>query len=175
MRNPATPERQASATALAHAPPAAVWRVVCAIGGDNGYHALNALWRLRGALDRLVGGPGLRLGRQHPTLLRLGERFDCWTVVALAPERRLALRLGMRAPGVGLLAFDLQPLPAAVTHASPQTRLTVTASWRPHGAWGLAYWYAMAPAHGLLFPRMAAAMARRAETLADAAQACPRP
>ena len=152
--------KRASGSAVTSAPPARVWDVVTTIGGDRGYYYMGILWWLRGVLDWLVGGPGLTKGRRHPTELRLGDRIDYWTVLAIEPERRLTLNFGMRSPGSGVLEFDLEPQPGG------GTRLTVTAYWHPQGVWGLLYWYVLVPAHLFLFRGMTAAMVRRAEALA---------
>jgi hypothetical protein len=149
--------KKASGSALAAAPPAAVWRVVTALGGDTGYFYMHALWWLRELLDWLVGGPGFTHGRRHPTDLRVGDTIDYWTVVALEPERRLTLNFGMRAPGAGILEFVLERL------ADGSTRITETAYWHPQGVWGLLYWYALVPAHLFIFKGMTRAIARRAE------------
>jgi hypothetical protein len=103
--------------------------------------------------------------------LRLGDQIDSWTVQALEPGRRLTLQFGMRAPGSGVLEFEIAPKPDG------RTRLSITAYWHPHGAWGLSYWYAMAPAHLIIFRGMAEAIARRAEGVdrRDAAQSTKQP
>jgi uncharacterized protein YbjT (DUF2867 family) len=154
--------KRAGGFAVGRASPAALWHVVSTIGGDNGYYGLPWLWWLRGAIDWIVGGPGLTQGRRHPSELRLGDRIDYWTVLALEPRRRLTLHFGMRAPGAGVLELDIDPEPDG------RQRLTVTAYWHPQGVWGLLYWYALVPAHLVVFRRMTAAMMRRAEAL-DAA------
>lgn len=148
--------RRASGSSVAAASPAAVWRQVCAIGGDNRYYYMNALWRIREIIDWMVGGPGLTRGRRHPTELRLGDTLDYWTVIGIQPQRSLTLHFGMRAPGSGVLEFELQPLSAS------QTRVSVTAYWHPRGVWGLAYWWLLVPAHLFLFRGFTAAIARRA-------------
>jgi len=149
--------KRAGGSAEGRATPAALWRVVTAIGGDQGYGALGWLWWLRGAIDWLLGGPGLSRGRRHAQDLRPGDRIDYWTVLALEAEHRMTLHFGMKAPGSGVLEFVIDPLPGN------RTRLTVTAYWHPQGVWGLLYWYAMIPAHLVLFRRMTAALMRRAE------------
>ena len=151
--------KRAGGFAAGRASPAALWHVVSTLGGGNGYHYLPWLWWIRGALDWLVGGPGLTRGRRHPTELRLGDRIDYWTVLALEPERRLTLHFGMRAPGSGVLELDIDPEPDG------RQRLTVTAYWHPQGVWGLLYWYALVPAHLFIFRGMTAQMMRRAEQL----------
>jgi uncharacterized protein YbjT (DUF2867 family) len=149
--------KRASGHAVTTASPQALWKVVSAVGGERGYYYMNGLWLLRGVIDWLFGGPGLTKGRRHPTQLRLGDRIDYWTVLALEPRRRLTLNFGMRAPGSGVLEFDIEPDQPGCH------RLTITAYWHPQGVWGLIYWYVMAPAHLFIFRGMSAAMARRAE------------
>lgn len=153
--------KRASGTAVGGASPAAVWRTVATIGGDNGYYCMDWLWWTRGVMDWLVGGPGLTRGRRHPTELRIGDRIDYWTVLALEPARRLTLNFGMRAPGSGVLEFEIEPEPAPASGI--RTRLTITAYWHPQGVWGLLYWHALAPAHLFIFRKMTRAMLRRAE------------
>jgi uncharacterized protein YbjT (DUF2867 family) len=149
--------RRAGASAVTTASPHALWAVISTIGGDTGYYYMDVLWNIREIMDWIVGGPGLRKGRDHPTELRLGDRIDYWKVLALEPERRLTLHFGMRAPGTGVLEFAIVPRP------DRHTTLTITAYWHPHGVWGLSYWYAMVPAHLFVFRGMADAIARRAE------------
>jgi uncharacterized protein YbjT (DUF2867 family) len=155
--------KRASGCAVGGASPAAVWHTAATLGGDNGYYTMDWLWWLRGAMDWLVGGPGLARGRRHPTELRIGDRIDYWTVLALEHGRRLTLNFGMRAPGSGVLEFEIDPEPDA--DAGHRTRLTISAYWHPQGVWGLLYWYALAPAHLFIFRRMTRAMMRRAEAL----------
>lgn len=167
--------KRAAGSAVAQATPAALWQVVATIGGDNGYYYAGLLWWIRGAMDWLLGGPGLTKGRRHPTELRLGDRVDYWTVIGIEPQRRLTLNFGMRSPGSGVIEFEIEPEPAPAAPGAPaapaapatpgRTRLTVTAYWHPQGVWGLLYWYALVPAHLFLFRGMTAAMARRAEAL----------
>jgi uncharacterized protein YbjT (DUF2867 family) len=153
--------KRAEGSAETTAPPSRVWAVVMAIGGDTGYYALNFLWWLRELMDWLVGGPGFTHGRRDPVELRVGDAIDYWTVLALEKQRRLTLHFGMKAPGSGILEFELEPLPDG------GTRLTETAYWHPRGVWGLLYWYAMIPAHLFLFRVMTRAMVRRAEASAE--------
>ena len=83
--------------------------------------------------------------------------MDYWTVIGLAPERHLTLHFGMRAPGSGILEFDIKPLDGG------QSELRITAHWHPRGVWGLLYWFSMLPAHLFLFRGWTRAIARRAE------------
>jgi uncharacterized protein YbjT (DUF2867 family) len=155
--------KRAGGSAIARAPTQAVWQQVTAIGGDNRYYYMNVLWWLRELMDWCVGGPGFTRGRRHPTELRLGDSIDYWTVIGIEPERRLTLYFGMRAPGSGVLEFELEPL------ASGETRVTATAYWHPRGVWGLVYWYALAPAQLFIFRGFTVAIARRAEQQAKTA------
>lgn len=148
--------KRASGSALSSASPAQAWGPVTAIGGKNRYYALDFLWTLRELADWLVGGPGMSRGRRDERELRVGDTVDSWQVIALEPERRLTLLFGMKAPGAGILEFELEP-------EGEGTRITATAYWHPHGAWGLLYWYPLAPFHGAIFSRMTEAIARRAE------------
>jgi uncharacterized protein YbjT (DUF2867 family) len=153
--------KRASGTSVGTASSSAVWHTVATIGGGNGYYSVDWLWWIRGVMDWLVGGPGLTRGRRHPTELRLGDGIDYWTVLALEPTRRLTLNFGMRAPGAGVLEFEVEP--EDTSGHDRRTRLTITAYWHPQGLWGLLYWYALAPAHLFIFRRMSRAMLRRAE------------
>jgi uncharacterized protein YbjT (DUF2867 family)/uncharacterized protein YndB with AHSA1/START domain len=147
--------KRASGTALAAASPAEVWRVVTAIGGRNRYYALDFLWTLRELADWFIGGPGLNRGRRNYSELRVGDTVDSWQVIGLEPERRLTMLFGMKAPGAGVLEFELKP-------EGEYTRVTATAYWHPKGALGLLYWYPLAPFHRSIFNRMTDAIARRA-------------
>ncbi len=149
--------KRASGSAFASASPDAVWRVVSRIGGENRYFYANFLWTIREIVDWMVGGAGLMHGRRHPTELRLGDTVDSWRVIGVKPERRLTLLFGMRAPGAGVLEFDI------ARHDEQRTRITATAYWHPAGVWGLLYWYAMYPLHVFVFDGMTRAIAREAE------------
>jgi len=155
--------KRASGHAVGKATPQAVWQTIATVGGDNGYYCMGFLWWIRGVMDWLVGGPGLTRGRRHPTELRIGDRIDYWTVLALEPSHRLTLHFGMRAPGSGVLEFEVEPEPSGANE--PLTRLTITAYWHPQGVWGLLYWYALAPSHLFIFRAMTRAMLRRAERI----------
>jgi uncharacterized protein YbjT (DUF2867 family) len=125
------------------------------IGGDTGWYAHDALWRLRGALDLLVGGVGLRRGRAHPERIRPGDPLDCWRVEAYETDRRLRLLAEMRLPGRAWLEFEVEPDGAG-------SRIRQTASFDPTGLAGLAYWYGIHPLHALVFRAMLAGIARAA-------------
>ena len=132
--------------------PQAVFAAICRVGGGNGWYAADWLWRLRGAMDRLIGGPGLRRGRRDPDRLRFGEALDFWRVVGVEANRLLRLRAEMKLPGDAVLEFDIQP--CAMEGSGNRTRLTQTALFRPRGLLGLIYWYSVLPVHGLVFSGM---------------------
>ena len=138
------------------APPAAVYAAVCRIGGSHGWYGADALWRLRGALDRLAGGPGLRRGRRDPEQVAYGDALDFWRVTGVVPERELKLRAEMRLPGEAELDFALAAEGAG-------TRLTQTARFKPRGLAGILYWYAVTPLHGVVFRGMLEGIRRAAE------------
>lgn len=152
--------KKASGSAVANAPPGAMWDVVTSLGGDVGYFYMNWIWTVRELMDWIAGGPGFSRGRRDHGDLRLGDTIDYWTVVGLERERRLTLDFGLKAPGAGILEFEIVPLPKG------DTRVTVTAYWHPQGAWGLAYWAVLVPFHLFIFKGMTRAIARRAEALA---------
>lgn len=123
------------------------------IGGATGWYYGNILWRLRGWLDLVVGGVGMRRGRRHPVELRVGETLDCWRVEEIQPGRRLRLVAEMKLPGRAWLEFEVAP-------AGSGARITQTAMFDPHGLAGLAYWYAIWPLHELVFAGMLRGLAR---------------
>jgi uncharacterized protein YbjT (DUF2867 family) len=149
--------KRAGGAAIGDAPAEAVWEQVARIGGDNGYYYLDWLWRIRELMDGAVGGGGLARGRAHPKDVRVGDRIDTWEVIGVDPGKRLTMRFGMKAPGAGGLEFEVQPL------TPKRTRVTATAFWHPKGVAGLAYWWAFAPAHLILFDGMTKEIIRRAQ------------
>ncbi len=138
------------------APPAAAWAEITAIGGEQGWYSTNALWRLRGLLDRLVGGAGMRRGRRHPSELRAGDPLDFWRVASVEPERRLTLVAEMRLPGSAILELAVEPRDRG-------SSVVLQAHFHPAGAPGLLYWYALWPVHRRIFERLPRAIAERAE------------
>ena len=117
------------------------------IGGDQGWYYADGLWKLRGVLDLLVGGIGLRRGRRDRDHVRVGDTIDCWRVEAYEPDRRLRLLAEMRLPGRAWLEFEVQP-----TTSGSQIRQT--AIFDPVGLAGLAYWYLVYPLHQIVFRGM---------------------
>ena len=137
------------------APPQRVFEPVHRIGGDVGWYACDLLWRLRGAVDLLVGGVGVRRGRRDPDQLRIGDALDFWRVEHFVPGRLLRLRAEMKVPGRAWLEFEVHP------HREGST-LRQTAVFDPLGLAGLAYWYALYPLHAVVFRRMLTGLARAA-------------
>jgi hypothetical protein len=119
---------------------------------------MNWIWAVREAIDWLVGGRGFSRGRREGGDLRLGDTIDYWTVVGIEPARQLTLDFGLKAPGAGILEFDIAP-------GAGGTRLTVTAYWHPQGLWGLMYWLVLVPFHLFIFKGMTRAIAQRAQAL----------
>ncbi len=139
------------------ASPEAAFDVVCALGGDAGWPAGNALWQVRGLIDRVFGGVGMRRGRRHPRQLRVGEPVDFWRVEALEPPHLVRLRAEMKLPGTAWLQFEILP-------DVDGARIEQTAFYDPHGLPGYLYWYAVLPFHRFIFPGLIQAVRERAET-----------
>jgi uncharacterized protein YbjT (DUF2867 family) len=139
-----------------NAPSRALFASFTSLGGRRGWLAWNAAWWLRGLLDRLVGGPGLRRGRRHPRQLLPGEALDFWRVEAIEPDRLLRLRAEMKVPGAATLQWEVTP-------DGDGSLLVQTASFVPRGLSGVLYWYALYPIHKRIFSDLAKAIARDAE------------
>jgi uncharacterized protein YbjT (DUF2867 family) len=143
---------------LVPVPPDRLFAEVERLGGTAGWPYGNRLWRLRGLIDRLVGGVGMRLGRRSPTELRVGDALDFWRVEAIERPTLLRLRAEMRVPGRAWLQYE-------VTDSSRGSRLEQTAFFEPKGLPGLAYWYLLYPIHGLIFRGMVRRLAQRAQSI----------
>jgi uncharacterized protein YbjT (DUF2867 family) len=128
---------------------------IAQIGGARGWYYATWLWQLRGALDLLAGGVGMRRGRRDPDALSVGDTLDFWRVEAYEPGRRLRLAAEMKVPGRAWLEFDVVPAPGgAIVHQ--------TAVFEPVGLFGLVYWYLLSPVHFFIFGGMLREIARRA-------------
>lgn len=126
-----------------------IWR----IGGDTGYYALNWAWRLRGFLDKMIGGVGLNRGRRHPSSIIAGDSIDFWRVIYADKEiGSLILFAGMKVPGEAWLQFSFE-------EKEGNCFLIQTATFRPKGILGRVYWYSLAPFHFFIFRKMAKALA----------------
>jgi len=146
-------------TRVVDVPPADVFRSFASLGGDRGWLVWRWAWEVRGLLDALVGGPGLRRGRRHPEEILPGEALDFWRVEEIQPGRLLRLRAEMRVPGRAWLQWEAVP-------EGSGTRFVQTALFAPRGFWGAAYWYASFPIHRFIFSDMVDAIARDAERMA---------
>jgi len=142
-------------TRLVDASPEQVFAEVERVGGDAGWPYAKWLWRVRGIMDRTVGGVGMRLGRRDPDHLRVGDALDFWRVEEIRPPSLLRLRAEMKVPGRAWLQYEVLPDKGG-------SRLVQTALFEPKGLPGLAYWYALYPAHGLIFRGMVRKLAERA-------------
>ncbi|MGP0594256.1 DUF2867 domain-containing protein [Nitrospira sp. T9] len=132
------------------------FRPIQRIGGRTGWYFADWLWTLRGWLDLLVGGVGLRRGRRNPEELRVGDVVDWWRVEANEPGVRLRLCAEMKLPGRAWLEFLVEPHGAG-------SKITQTASFDPIGLSGLLYWYGIWPVHELVFRGMIRGIARAAQ------------
>jgi len=130
-----------------------VWARIEAIGGKNGYSTATWAWELRGLMDLMVGGVGLRRGRRDPNLLREGEALDFWRVESIQRPHLLRLRAEMKMPGLAWLEFRVSK------QERGKTLVTQRALYHPHGLFGHMYWWAVFPMHGIVFPSMAKKMA----------------
>jgi len=136
-----------SRTARVDVPPAQAFGPIQRIGGDSGWYYGDWLWKLRGFLDLLVGGVGVRRGRHHPVDVRVGDTLDFWRVEQFEPNHLLRLRAEMKLPGRAWLEFEV----------TPDDRGSVvrqTAEFDPVGLFGLLYWYGLYPLHKLVFRGM---------------------
>ena len=128
--------------------PEKVWQSVESIGGNNGYFSFDWAWEIRGILDRIVGGVGLRRGRRDPLHLNVGETLDFWRVEEKIPNNLLRLRAEMKMPGKAWLEFKVEQVD------EQKSKLTQTAIFYPKGLAGHMYWWAIAPFHVFVFPGM---------------------
>ncbi|MGW8181018.1 MAG: SDR family oxidoreductase, partial [bacterium] len=137
--------------------PAQAFFPIQRIGGDRGWYFGNWLWKVRGFLDLLAGGVGVRRGRRHPSEIALGDTLDFWRVEAFVPNRLLRLFAEMKVPGRAWLQFEVE-------QEDNETIIRQTAVFDPLGLSGLAYWYALYPLHQLIFSGMLRGIRRAAET-----------
>jgi hypothetical protein len=140
------------------APPERAFAPIRRIGGSTGWYSADWLWSVRGVLDLLVGGVGMRRGRADPEHLQIGDVVDCWRVESYEELRRLRLLAEMKLPGRAWLEFEVAP-------DGSGSRIRQTAVFDPVGLWGLVYWYGVYPLQQYVFggmlPGIAAAALRR--------------
>ena len=139
------------------ASPQDLWAAVDCIGGDNGWYSARLLWEVRGLIDRIFGGVGLRRGRRDPNVLMVGEAVDFWRVEDRVAPHLLRLRAEMKMPGRAWLEFTVEP------NESGGSTLIQRAVYWPKGLAGHAYWWSVAPFHAFVFPPMARHIVERAE------------
>lgn len=126
------------------------------LGGETGWLYMSWAWRIRGGMDRLVGGVGLRRGRRHPSEVRVGDAIDFWRAEAIETPSLLRLRAEMKVPGRAWLQFESLP------DSDDQSLLIQTAFFAPKGLFGFLYWYILYPIHSLIFSGMINAIAEQA-------------
>lgn len=140
--------------AVLRAEPEAVWEPISKIGGDQGWYFGDLLWKIRGDMDRLLGGIGLRRGRRHSSRIMVGDALDFWRVLEVEPPTHLLLLAEMKLPGEALLDFQVIPKSAGRTEVQLLSRFV------PHGLFGIGYWFSLYPFHQIIFGGMLRAIAR---------------
>jgi hypothetical protein len=136
------------------AEPDEIWPVIRRIGGKNGYYYGDILWQIRGWLDSLAGGVGLRRGRRHPEYLQVGDALDFWRVLDATPPERLILAAEMKLPGEAILDIHIVP-------EGDNSEVRMGTRFRPTGLYGMFYWYVLLPFHDHLFGGMLKAIAKK--------------
>lgn len=144
-----------------------VFRAVCRVGGGHGWYKGNWLWKVRGFMDRMVGGPGLRRGRRDPETVGFGEALDFWRVTEIESPKTLELHAEMKLPGTAQLAFEIVPVANSDDPGPARVELRQTARFIPRGLFGLVYWYAVLPLHGYVFRGMLDGIRRSAQAKSD--------
>ena len=131
-----------------------VWQPISKIGGQTGWYFGDSLWKIRGILDRAVGGVGLRRGRRHPSEIGVGDVLDFWRVLTIEAPHRLVLVAEMKMPGEALLDFQIKPV------GSGQVQLQMLSRFLPRGLAGILYWYGLYPFHQWIFSGMLKSIAK---------------
>lgn len=132
--------------------PEEIWPAIRRMGGHNGYYYGDLLWKIRGWMDTLAGGVGLRRGRRHPEYLQVGDALDFWRVLDVTPPERLILVAEMKLPGEAILDIN-------IIQRGNTSEIQFSTRFRPRGLYGVFYWYSLLPAHDLLFGGMLKAIA----------------
>jgi len=138
-----------------------IFDIISSLGGKRGWLSGNIFWRIRGGIDKIIGGSGLRRGRRHPTDLKVGDVVDFWRVVRLEPNEHLRLLAEMRLPGFAWLEWQID-----TDNHSGRSVVTLTqrARFVPKGLFGRIYWFSLAPFHQFIFPGLASKIITRAES-----------
>jgi uncharacterized protein YbjT (DUF2867 family) len=145
---------------LLELPPETVFRAYTGIGGQRGWLYMDWAWEIRGWMDKIVGGVGLRRGRRHPDEIRTGEALDFWRVEEIVPDRSMLLRAEMKTPGRAWLKFE------SIPQKNGGTLLTLEAYFAPRGLVGFLYWYSLFPIHKFIFDGMVRNLEKRAREIA---------
>ncbi|SIO17466.1 SDR family oxidoreductase [Agromyces cerinus] len=148
-------ERERRASAPVHE----LWRVIEGVGGENGWYSFPLAWAVRGWVDKLTGGVGLRRGRRDPETLHVGDAVDFWRVEAIDRGSFLRLRAEMRVPGRAWLELEARAVPGGAEYRQ-------RAVFFPKGLSGRLYWWAIFPFHGIIFAGMANRITAEAEAAA---------
>jgi len=151
------------------ASPGDVHAVCSGLGGQRGWLFMDWAWRIRGWVDRILGGVGMRSGRRDPDQLRVGDAVDFWRVEAIEPGRLLRLRAEMKVPGQAWLQFQAHALDDG------DTLLSQTAFYAPKGLMGWLYWYLLYPIHALIFSGLIREISLRAEKIHNTSSTNPVP
>ena len=141
-------------------PPTPIFRAFTGLGGERGWLYLNWSWQIRGWMDKLVGGVGLRRGRRHPDDIRVGESLDFWRVEAVEVDRLIRLRAEMKLPGKAWLEFE------SIPQSDGKTLLAQNAYFAPRGLAGFLYWYFLYPMHSFIFSGLIRKVAEQAQSFA---------
>jgi len=152
--------KQAGASVVSNASADALWRVICRVGNKGDFFYAGWLWWLRRAIDWTIGGPSFRRKRRHPDELRVGDAVDAWRVIAVEPHKQLTMLMEMKAPGAGVLEFEIRDV-------DEHEQVTITAYFHPAGVWGLLYWFTLLPFHAFIFRGVTRVIAERAESLQE--------
>jgi len=134
---------------------ASLFNSFCSVGGKEGWFSTNWLWKLRGALDKILMGVGTSRGRRHPTLLQINDVVDFWRVEDISQDQRLLLRAEMKLPGWAWLEFSVD------ANEDATNTFSVRAYYQPSGFWGKVYWYSVYPFHSLIFQGLIEQIERR--------------
>ena len=137
--------------------PARAFIPIRRIGGDTGWYYANWLWKMRGFLDLIVGGVGLRRGRKSPDSINVGDALDFWRVELYEPDKRLRLLAEMKLPARAWIELEVKPV------GDDFSEIHLTVIYDPIGLWGLLYWYALYPFHYFIFSRMVRNIAKQAK------------
>lgn len=134
--------------------PEKIFKVICDLGGKGGWLRWRWAWQLRGFVDQLIGGPGLSRGKRSTQILRTGDSFDFFRIEKIVKDKELLLHAEMKIPGEAWLRFEIEPHPKGVA-------LRQTAYFKPHGLWGIVYWYSLYPIHYFMFKSLINAIEKK--------------